>query len=67
MNTKQSFIEVPFPMRAFLAQLLFCRIESVVWSPSQFWTAYRIQLLEKCWQQDQQETIKFLEQCWHNS
>jgi hypothetical protein len=57
-------IETPFPIKNYLAQLLFRPVQHVVWSPMEFWCNYRTHLLEECWNYDYREEIQFLEKCW---
>lgn len=64
MKVRHQFTEAPFPLWAFLHQLLFHPWSKVVWSPMQFWCAYKIQLLEYCWRYDYINDIQFLEHCW---
>ena len=41
-----------FPLRLYLKQLFFGSLDKVILSPTNFWYAYQIELLEKCWQRD---------------
>ena len=59
MNT-HSQIKVKFPLGQFLKQLLFSPLSEAVFNPIYFWYLYRVQLLERCWEQDY---IQLLERC----
>jgi hypothetical protein len=73
MNT-HSQIKVKFPLGQFLKQLLFSPLSEAVFNPIYFWYLYRVQLLERCWEQDcdfvnymrfwYSYLIQLLERCW---
>jgi hypothetical protein len=55
-----------FPLRLYLQQLFFGSLDKVILSPANFWSAYQISFLEKCWQQDiQQQLEEYLYDNWN--
>jgi hypothetical protein len=49
-----------FPLWRFLTQPVFSPAQ-VILNPLQFWHRYKVQFLERCWEND---PVQFLEQCW---
>jgi hypothetical protein len=54
------------PLWQYLNQSLFDASQPAILHPGRFWSAYKIQQLEQCWQINPlQKQIDYLEQCWH--
>lgn len=56
------FIQSPF--WKYLNQPVFSSTQPLILNPKKFNQSYKLERLEKCWEQDY---IKILERCWHQT